>query len=77
MKLLDLVVWIFVLNYFKWTNNSMYNKIWYVCENFRGPLKKVEMNHHFQFQHNKVVFKGEYLFSKQMGLLDLVVWICF
>jgi hypothetical protein len=47
----------------------MYNKIWYVCENFRGPLKKVEMNHHFQFQHNK----GEHFFSKQMELLDLVV----
>jgi len=55
----------------------MYNKIWYVCENFWGPLKKVKMNHHFQLQHNKVVFKSEDYFSNQMGLLDLVVWICF
>jgi len=54
----------------------MYNKICYVCENFKGPLKKVKMNHHFQFQHNKVVFKNEHYFCKQMGLLDLVVWIC-
>jgi hypothetical protein len=51
----------------------MYTKIWYDRENFRGPLKKVEMNHNFQFQHNKVVFKGEHFFSKQMELLDLVI----
>jgi hypothetical protein len=51
----------------------MYNKIWYACENLRGPLKKVEMNRQFQFQHDMVVFKNKRFFSKKMGLLDLVV----
>jgi hypothetical protein len=36
-------------------------------------MEKVERNHHFNSQHNRVTCKCEYIFPKQMGLLDLVV----
>jgi hypothetical protein len=48
MKLLDLMVSIlFYFSDFEQTNDEMCNRVWYVCESFRGPMEMVERDHYF------------------------------
>jgi hypothetical protein len=52
-------------------NNSMCNRVSYICENFEGLMETVGKNHYFQCSRLCVSLKIS--FSTPMELLDLVI----
>jgi hypothetical protein len=40
----------------------MGNRVWSVCEDFRGPMEIIERDHYFTLQQNRVVCKYEDFF---------------
>ncbi len=57
-------------NFFLPILHYMCNWIWWICENFRIPMKMIEKDHYFQ---NRFLCKLEDFFPSPMGLIGLVI----
>jgi len=47
----------------------MCNKVWWICEYFRGSMEMIENDHSYSVKHSKVVCKPEdYFFQTNNGI---------